>query len=61
MAMRCSIFAARLRRAGVRHVEDLGLCTYADPVRFYSFRRTTHHAEPDYGRHISAIALRDSE
>ncbi len=53
--------AARLRRAGVRHVEDLGLCTYADPVRFYSFRRTTHHAEPDYGRHISAIALRDSE
>ncbi len=53
--------AARLQRAGVRHVEDLGLCTYADPVRFYSFRRTTHHAEPDYGRHISAIALRDSE
>jgi YfiH family protein len=53
--------AARLKRAGIRHVEDLGLCTYADPVRFYSFRRTTHRAEPDYGRHISAIALGDSE
>jgi polyphenol oxidase len=49
--------AARLARAGVRHVEDLGLCTYADPVRFFSFRRTTHRAEPDYGRHVNAIAL----
>jgi YfiH family protein len=49
--------AARLDRAGVREVEDLGLCTYAEPERFFSFRRTTHRAEPDYGRHINAIAL----
>jgi YfiH family protein len=48
---------ARLARAGVRHVEDLGLCTYADPARFFSFRRTTHRAEADYGRHVNAIAL----
>jgi len=48
---------ARLERAGVRHVEDLGLCTYADPQRFFSFRRATHRAEPDYGRHVNAIAL----
>jgi polyphenol oxidase len=48
---------ARLARAGVRHVEDLGLCTYADPAQFFSFRRTTHHAEADYGRHVNAIAL----
>ena len=47
----------RLRRAGVARVEDLGHCTYADPVQFYSYRRTTHRAEPDYGRHINAIAL----
>ncbi|WP_375408409.1 peptidoglycan editing factor PgeF [uncultured Methylobacterium sp.] len=36
---------------------SLGLCTYADATRFYSFRRTTHRAEADYGRLVSAIAL----
>ena len=49
--------AARLGRAGVQEIEDLKLCTYAEPERFFSFRRTTHRAEPDYGRHINAIAL----
>jgi YfiH family protein len=47
---------ARLARAGIT-CDDLGLCTYADEARFYSFRRTTHRAEPDYGRHINAIML----
>jgi YfiH family protein len=51
--------AARLERAGIAEVEDLGLCTYADPARFFSFRRTTHRAEADYGRHVNAIALTD--
>lgn len=51
--------AARLRRSGVRQIEDLGLCTYADPARFFSFRRATHQAEADYGRHVNAIALVD--
>jgi polyphenol oxidase len=46
-----------LALAKVGHIEDLGHCTYADPGRFFSFRRATHHAEPDYGRHINAIAL----
>lgn len=49
--------AARVEGAGIRHFEDLRLCTYADPARFYSFRRTTHLSEPDYGRHINAITL----
>jgi copper oxidase (laccase) domain-containing protein len=48
---------ARLRRAGLTQVEELGLCTYADPAQFYSYRRSTHRTEPDYGRHINAIAL----
>jgi len=48
---------ARLERAGVPRVEDLGLCTYADPARFFSFRRSTHRAESDYGRHVNAIVL----
>jgi len=48
---------ARLAAAGVGEVADLGLCTYADEKRFYSYRRATHRGEPDYGRLISAIAL----
>jgi polyphenol oxidase len=49
--------AARLRRAGLHHVEDLDACTYADPERFFSYRRATHRGEADYGRHVNAIAL----
>ena len=49
--------AARLARAGVTRVEDVGHCTYADAARFFSYRRSTHRREPDYGRHINAIAL----
>ena len=45
--------------AGIVQFEDLGLCTYAEPERFFSYRRTTHRGEPDYGRHINAIALAD--
>jgi polyphenol oxidase len=49
--------ASRLGRAGVGHIEDLRLCTYADPAQFFSYRRATHHREADYGRHVNAIAL----
>ena len=49
--------ASRLARAGIRHVEDLGHCTYAAPEQFFSYRRATHRAEADYGRHVNAIAL----
>ena len=49
----------RLQRTGIGAAEDLGLCTYADERRFFSFRRTTHRGEPDYGRHISAIVLEE--
>jgi YfiH family protein len=48
---------ARLAAAGVTRAEALGLDTYADPDRFYSYRRATHKGEPDYGRQISLIAL----
>ncbi len=49
--------AARIVRAGIAQFEDLGLCTYAEPERFFSYRRTTLRGEPDYGRHVNAIAL----
>ena len=47
----------RLRTAGVGHAEWTGHCTYRDPDRFFSFRRTTHAGEADYGRLISIIRL----
>lgn len=55
----CGYIAERIRRAGVEQFEDIGLCTYAEPDRFFSYRRTTRSGEPDYGRHINAIALVD--
>ena len=48
---------ARLTGAGVGEVGDLGACTYARPDRFFSYRRSVHQGEPDYGRQISAIVL----
>jgi copper oxidase (laccase) domain-containing protein len=48
---------ARLKAAGVGVVEDLGLDTYADETRFFSYRRATHKKEADYGRLIAAITL----
>jgi len=48
---------ARLAEAGVTRAEALGLDTYSDPERFFSFRRSVHNNEPTYGRQISLIAL----
>jgi YfiH family protein len=46
----------RLENAGVLMIDDTGLDTYSDE-RFYSYRRSVHRKEPDYGRHVHAIAL----
>ena len=46
----------RLERTGVL-VTDLGLCTFSDEARFFSYRRMTLNREPDYGRHLAAIAI----
>ncbi len=51
--------ADRIQRAGIVEFEDLALCNYAEPERFFSYRRTTKQGEPDYGRHVNAIALAD--
>ncbi|HEY6578852.1 MAG TPA: peptidoglycan editing factor PgeF [Rhizomicrobium sp.] len=48
---------ARLERAGVLEIADLGLCTYTQDAVFYSYRRATHCGENDYGRQLSAIML----
>jgi len=46
----------RLEAAGVLMIDDLDLDTYSDE-RFFSYRRSVHRGEPDYGRHVHAIAL----
>lgn len=49
--------AARLRQAGIAGVDRLGLDTYSDVDRFFSYRRATHRGDPAYGRQISLIGL----
>jgi polyphenol oxidase len=47
---------ARLENAGVPVIDDIGVDTYSDQ-RFFSYRRSVHRGEPDYGRHVHAIVL----
>ena len=49
--------AHRLRAAGIAGIDLIGLDTYAEPERFYSYRRATHRGEADYGRQVSLIGL----
>jgi polyphenol oxidase len=49
--------ASRVQEAGIGRFQDIAVCTYEDPDRFYSYRRSVHRAEPDYGRHVNAIVL----
>jgi hypothetical protein len=51
--------AQRLKEASVESVEILDVCTYAREDEFFSYRRTTHRKEPDYGRELSAIMLEE--
>lgn len=48
---------AKLRARGVGSACWTGHCTYSDEARFYSYRRTTHRSERDYGRLVSIIRL----
>jgi hypothetical protein len=48
---------SRLQAAGIVHVSALGLDTYADAGRFFSYRRSTHRGEPTYGRQLSLIGI----
>ena len=46
----------RLETAGILMIDDIGVDTYADE-NFFSYRRSVHRKEPDYGRHVHAIVL----
>ncbi len=47
----------RLAEAGIYVVQSTALDTLQDEQKFYSYRRTTHRGEPDYGRQLSAITI----
>ncbi len=49
--------ARKLLLARVGMIQDLGLDTYSDETHFYSYRRSVHRKEADYGRLVAAIAL----
>jgi polyphenol oxidase len=48
---------SRLLCCGVRNIQDIGLCTYENESILFSYRRSLHKGEPDYGRQISAILM----
>jgi polyphenol oxidase len=47
----------RLGDLGLGQSHDLALDTYTEENLFYSYRRTCHRDESDYGRQIAAITL----
>ena len=47
----------RLHAAGLEGVGALSHDTYRDDREFFSYRRTCHKKEADYGRQLSAICL----
>ena len=49
--------AHRLEQTGIAGVRKMRVCTYPPENGYFSYRRTTHRGEPDYGRQISAIVL----
>lgn len=50
----------KLRREGVNRIFCTGVDTYSKEAGYFSYRRTTHRGEPDYGRQISVIAIQSS-
>jgi YfiH family protein len=48
----------RLQQAGITNIENTNLCTYSNDDLFFSYRRSVHRQENDYGRQLSAIVLR---
>lgn len=49
--------ANRLTASGIVDVDRMGLCTYANEKDYFSYRRSTHRGEADYGRNLSAVML----
>lgn len=50
---------SRLHAAGVEQVEVIARDTCAEDDKFFSYRRSCLRSEPDYGREISCIMLKE--
>ncbi|MGI9317127.1 MAG: peptidoglycan editing factor PgeF [bacterium] len=48
---------SRLKASGIEQIEKCDHDTYSDAERFFSYRRTCHEGENQYGRQIGAICL----
>ena len=48
---------SRLTKAGIKTVDTIGFCTYENSDLYFSYRRSVHKSEADYGRLISTIKL----
>ena len=52
-----SFINKELRDLGINNVENIEIDTYEDSENFYSYRRSCHQGEKDYGRCISVILM----
>lgn len=48
---------SKLQKSSLTRIETCAPCTYRNESLFFSYRRSTHRSEPDYGRQISAIVV----
>jgi copper oxidase (laccase) domain-containing protein len=48
----------RLKKLNIHNLDNIEMDTYEDKKNFFSFRRSVHLGEKDYGRCISTICLK---
>jgi len=46
-----------ITQMNIKNVENIEMDTYSDIKNFYSYRRSCHEGEKDYGRCISVILM----
>lgn len=47
----------RLKSKGLVHIDDVGICTLANPDDYFSYRHSRQNNQGDYGRNLSAIMI----
>ena len=47
----------KLKKAGVREIDNINFDTFRNSKNFFSHRRSKQLKEPDYGRCLSVITL----
>ena len=52
--------AQALKKLNISNVENLGIDTFSNPERFFSYRRSMKKKEGDFGRNLSIIAIKNN-